>query len=123
MWSYASLNQQNWSCTVEVQMPLNICAYAFLYLRLFLRILLSAFMLCFSSSAPFFSLSLTDSKRAVCNISGKYFNNQTLVSICSVLLVVLQSLIWQHAALIWLLLHTTTKALNTWALSAVPVTE
>lgn len=58
----------------------------------------------------------TVSKRGVCNISGKYFsNNQTLVSICSVLLVVLQSLIWQHAVLIWLLSHTTTKALNTWA--------
>lgn len=122
MWSYASLNQKSQSCTVEVQMPLNKRAYAFSYLHLFLHILLSAFMLCFSSSARFF-FSLTDSERAVCNISGKYFNNQTLVSICSVLLVVLQSLIWQHAVLIWLLLHTTTKALNTWALSAVPETE
>lgn len=71
--------------------------------------------LSFSLSAHFFSL--TDSKRGACNISGKYFsNNQTLVSICSVFLVVFQSLIWQHAALIWLSLHTTTKALNTWVL-------
>lgn len=66
------------------------------------------------SAGFLFFFPLTDSERAACNISGKYFsNNQTLVSICSVLLVVLQSLIWQHAALIWLSLHTTTKALNT----------
>lgn len=50
-------------------------------------------------------------------------NEQTVLSICSVLLVVLQSLIWQHAALIWLSMHTTTKAPNTWAQSAEPETE
>lgn len=76
------------------------------------------FFSCFyavSLSAHFF-LPVTDSKKGACNTSGKYFsNNQTLVSICSVFLVVLRSLLWQHAALIWLLLHTTTKALNTWA--------
>lgn len=63
-----------------------------------------------------FFLPVTDSKKGACNTSGKYFsNNQTLVSICSVFLVVLQSPLWQYAALILLLLHTTTKALNTWA--------
>lgn len=82
-------------------MCLNMCSHSCIYFYTL-------------SSLLFFSL--TDSKRGVCNISGKYFsNNQTLVSICSVLLVVLQSLIWQHAALIWLSLHTTTKALNIWA--------
>lgn len=64
-----------------------------------------------------FSFSLGVTLRSVCNISGKYFSNsQTLVSICSVFLAVLQALIWQHAVLIWLSPHTTTKAPNTWAL-------
>lgn len=91
LWSwilrYASLKQLNWSYTVIVK----VCRY------------LSLCVLVYILSASKLFFSLTDSKRGACNISGKYFsNNQTLVSICSVFLVVLQSLIWQHAVLIWL---------------------
>lgn len=62
--------------------------------------------------AHFFFLS--DSKEGTCKVSGKYFFNfQTLLPICSVFLVVLQSLVWQHAVLIWLWLLTTGEAPST----------
>lgn len=104
IWSYALLKPTTFELhSLSPKALINIYFYFHAFFSLHLRWV-------------FFFFPLTDSERAACNISGKYFsNNQTLVSICSVLLVVLQSLIWQHAALIWLSLHTTTKALNTWA--------
>lgn len=103
MQRYVSLNRTGVSCSQNAFKFMFLCILVFTFI--FTRSSLCCVFL--------FSLSLTVRE---CNISGKYFStNQTLVSICSVLLVVLQSLIWQHAALIWLSLHTTTKALNIWA--------
>lgn len=63
----------------------------------------------------FFSLCVWSQEAFATSVENTFQNNQTLVFICSVLLVALQALIWQHAVLIWLSLHTTTEASNTWA--------